>query len=278
MKIRFASWNVNNRKLIAPHLEIFRAVRPDVMALQECSAAFHDALAANDVFACGASSLELRPPRQVEGRSRRLGCSLFAARPLQITACSLVPRLAFPERTLVATVRSRGAILTVCSFHAPPGASWGSIKPRTLRTIARWLVAQPAPLVFGIDANCPKTDHPDIQKNEWWWDDEPLLLGESPLHKLRDVFRVHLANNPTELARVVAARPNGPLAVSHLRGNRRITTECRYDFVYATADVSVEKVVYMFDEIVRRLSDHAFVVADLVVTPPPSRTSRGRRS
>jgi hypothetical protein len=121
-------------------------------------------------------------------------------------------------------------------------------------------------LIFGIDANCPKTDHPDIQRNEWWWEDEPLLLGGEPLHQLHDVFRVHLANNPEELAAVVAVRPNGPLAISHVRGNRRKMTECRYDFIYATPDVGVEKVTYVFDDAIREVSDHALVIADLRCT------------
>lgn len=69
------------------------------------------------------------------------------------------------------------------------------------------------PLVFGIDANTPKTDHPDISRNEWWWEDEPLLLGPKPLHDLQDAYRLFLEANPAELARVVAARPTGPLAV-----------------------------------------------------------------
>jgi hypothetical protein len=120
-------------------------------------------------------------------------------------------------------------------------------------------------LIFGIDANCPKTDHPDIQRNEWWWEDEQLLLGATPLHKLRDVFRVYLANNPNELAGIVDARPNGPLAISHVRGSGRQTTECRYDFIYATPDVRVDKVAYVFDDIIREASDHALVITDLVV-------------
>jgi hypothetical protein len=126
----------------------------------------------------------------------------------------------------------------------------------------------PAPavtLLFGIDANCPKTDHPDIKRNEWWWEDERLLLGGTPLHQLHDVLRVHLKNNPNELAGILATRPNGPLAVSHVRGNRRKMTECRYDFIYATPDIGIENVVYVFDDTIRAVSDHALVIADLVV-------------
>jgi len=265
MKIRFASWNVNNRNPTARHVEILQRARPDILALQEVCPALHDALVAEGLFAWDAFSLKLRPPREGEGRSRRLGCSLLGSARSRLRSCSLVPELTFPERTLVATTEGAGGVVMVCSFHTPPGASWGEVKPRTLKAIAEWLSQQGTPMVFGIDANCPKTDHPDIRRNEWWWEDEPLLLGATPLHHLQDVFRVHLAANPNELAAILAARPDGPLAVSHVRGNRRKMTECRYDFIYATADVAVSNVVYEFDESIRAVSDHALVMADLVV-------------
>jgi hypothetical protein len=265
MKLRFASWNVNNRNPTRRHVEILQDAHPDILALQEVCPAFHDALAEEDVFAWDTFSLKLRPPSKSEGRSRRLGCSLFGTARSRLCSCSLVPRLVFPERALVATVVADGGVVTVCSFHTPPGASWGEVKPRTLKAIAQWLQRQPPPMIFGIDANCPKTDHPDIECNEWWWDDEPLLLGAAPLHTLRDIFRVYLANNPNELAGIVAARPNGPLAISYVRGDGRHTKECRYDFIYATPDVRADNVAYVFDNTIREASDHALVIADLVV-------------
>ena len=184
---------------------------------------------------------------------------------MHLQSISLVPRLAFPERTLVASLELNGKLITACSFHTPPGVSWGEVKPRTLKAIARWLARQTGPLIFGIDANCPKTDHPDINKNEWWWDDEALLLGSSPLHGLRDVFRIHLESNPIERDRIVAARPNGPLATSYIRGSRR-KIACRYDFIYASPDIGVAKVDYRFDRAIKAASDHALVVADLDIT------------
>jgi hypothetical protein len=165
----------------------------------------------------------------------------------------------------VASVVANGHQITACSFHTPPGANWGDVKPRTLKAIARWLPSQSLPLVFGIDANTPKTDHPDISRNEWWWEDEPLLLGATPLHALKDSFRVFLESHPAELARATAARPDGPLAVSHIRGNRRKMTECRYDFIYVSSDITVHRVDYWFDNSVKFVSDHAMVIADLEV-------------
>ena len=145
MKLRFASWNVNNRNLTPHHVKILRELRPDIAALQEVSPSLHEALATEDLFAWAAFSLTLRPPRDDEGRSRRLGCSVFGTQRFPLLTYSLVPRLPFRERTLVAAVGARGAGLTVCSFHTPPGASWGEVKPRTLKAIARWLPLSPHP-------------------------------------------------------------------------------------------------------------------------------------
>lgn len=266
MKFRFASWNVNNRNLAPVHVDLLRTVRPDVIALQEVSTSFYAALAATNLFRWSSCSLTLRPCEKGEGRSRRLSCSLFGRSPFCLSESSLVPGLAFPERTLVASLKTPRHRLTVCSFHTPPGASWGEVKPQTLAAIARWLPLQPTPLIFGIDANTPKTDHPDISKNEWWWDDEPLLLGPAPLHALKDAFRLYLDLHPDELARTLALRPAGPLAVSHVRGSRRKLTECRYDFIYVTSDVRVDRVEYLFDVRVKAASDHALVVGDLQLT------------
>jgi endonuclease/exonuclease/phosphatase family metal-dependent hydrolase len=265
MKFRFASWNVNNRNLTDGHLRILREQQIHAVALQEVSAKFHTALTETDLFEWSAFSLDLRPVEAGEGRARRLGCALYGRRPFRLSKPSLVPGLDFPERALVASLKSEKASLTVCSFHTPPGATWGEVKPRTLKTIAQWLPLQLTPLVFGIDANTPKTDHPDIAQNKWWWEDEPLLLGPSPLHALKDALRLYLEDHPDELARAIAARPNGPLAVSHVRGNRRKMTDCRYDFIYISSDVRVRRVEYLFDESVKAVSDHALVVADLEV-------------
>lgn len=263
MKFRFASWNVNQRRLTGGHLSLVRDLCADVVALQEVSAHFHAALAAAAVYSWSACSLELRPCLQGEGRSRRLGCAVFGGHPFRLVEASLVPGLVFPERTLVASLEAGERRVTACSFHTPPGASWGEVKPQTLKAIARWLPSQPVPLVFGIDANTPKTDHPDIFRNEWWWDDEPLLLGPAPLHGLKDALRLYLDAHPEALAHAVAVRPNGPLAVSHVRGKRRKRTECRYDFIYVSPDIRVLRVDYVFDEAIRAVSDHALVVAEL---------------
>jgi len=138
MQFRVSSWNVNNRNFRDTHAELLRRVDTDLLALQEVSPDFYQKLTDTNVFDWSVFSLSLRPPQCEEGRSRRLGCAVFGRSPFQIYSSQLLEELPFPERALIVTINS-GIEMRMCSFHTPPGASWGKIKPQTLRAIAEWL-------------------------------------------------------------------------------------------------------------------------------------------
>jgi exonuclease III len=265
MRVRLASWNVNNRLLRDSHVEFLRTLECDVLALQEVAPGFYSALSQTGLFTCHSYSLTLRPPDAGEPKARRLGCAIFARQPLEFSTESILQRLPFPERSLIVELRAPTTAFTVCSFHTPPGASWGELKPRSHRVLVEWLRTQNARCILAIDANAPKTDHPDITKNEWWWEYEPRLLGSSREHCLKDTWRAHLEANPELLRRIQEARPFGPLAVSHMRGRGKQKTECRYDFICVTPDIRVSNVEYLYEESVCAGSDHALVYAELQI-------------
>jgi hypothetical protein len=199
--------------------------------------------------------------------------------PFRLDSCQVLQKLHFPERALVAHALCESTPLTVCSFHIPPGATWGVIKPQTMKAIAEWLGLQPGSLIVGMDANSPKTDHPDPQKNEWWWKDEPFLLGPTPLHRLRDAFRVFLGGHQNLFQTIQTDRPHGPLAISHFRGRGLQRIPCRYDVILVSPDVWVKKVEYLpLDD---ALSDHVLVVSHLELQtlphePPASEVPAGQ--
>ena len=263
MTFKFGSWNVNSRDLKGGHVDLLRRVDCDVLALQEATKDFHAELAALPLFEWSVSSLTLRPAKPKEKRARHLGCSIFGRSPFRSLSAELLNQLDFPERALVVRTSSAVGQLTICSFHTPPGVNWGEIKPRTLKAIAEWLALQGGSIVFGIDANAPKTDHPNPLENEWWWDEEPLLLGAAPVHQLRDALRIFFEKRPEALAEIRRQRPHGPLAISHIRGRGSNKTPCRYDFIYVSPDVIVRDVTYLYEEAVEAGSDHALVVACL---------------
>ncbi len=266
MKIKFATWNVNNRLLKRSHIELLTKVNSDILVLQEVSSKFYNALSKTDLFTCSVFSLSLRSPHKNYERARRLGCALFGKTPFTILSSFLLDDVPFPERTLVVCLKSGECFITACSFHTPPGASWGELKPESHKMLARYLSSQYNRFILGIDANAPKTDHPDITMNEWWWEEEALLLGVKPLHNLKDTLRTYLDSNPDTLKSIKKLRPNGPLAVSYVRGNRSKQIMCRYDFIYVTHDIRVDSVEYLYEESVKAGSDHAIVVSELEVT------------
>ena len=110
---------------------------------------------------------------------------------------------------------------------------------RQALAIADWLARRERPTVVGIDANTPRWDRLDLAATEFWNDGEERLLGPRPDHDLRDVFREVVERDPDRRATIAAERPDGPLAVSHVRGHGERATPCRYDFVLASPDVAV---------------------------------------
>ncbi len=265
MEFRFSSWNVNNRNFRDAHSTLLKRVDTDLLALQEVSASFYSALCESGLFDWSEFSLALRPCVTGEGRSRQLGCAVLGRAPFQAKSAQLLTQLNFPERAL--TVRVGSPIeLGLCSFHIPPGVSWGKIKPQTIIAVAEWLKQQNGHTIFGIDANSPKTDHPLLAQNEWWWKDEPVLLGASPLHDLRDCLRLYLEHRPKELQQIADRRPRGPLAISHVRGKRGQITECRYDFIYVSPGIRVLDIQYLYEEALQAGSDHALVTSLLQIT------------
>jgi endonuclease/exonuclease/phosphatase family metal-dependent hydrolase len=262
VNLRFVSWNIHGRKHVSPLLDLLQTIAGDLVALQEVTASAYEALVESKLFAWSAFSLDLRPPQLDEGLGRRLGCAILGQAPYRLKQAFLLEQAPLPERALIVEVETPIGPLTLCSFHAPPGVSWQEKKPLAFLALARWLAQHQTRVLVGMDANTPKTDHPDIEQNEWWWDEEPLMLGPRPLHPLKDALRVWLVAHPLEAEQRYALYPQGPLALSHYRG-RGAPIPCRYDFIYITPDFSVSQVHYLYDEAISAGSDHAAVVSDL---------------
>ncbi|MFL5659583.1 MAG: endonuclease/exonuclease/phosphatase family protein [Ktedonobacteraceae bacterium] len=267
MNIRYVSWNIHGKNQITPMVNLLHRINGDLIALQEVTVSAYRTLVESKLFAWSTFSLDLRPRQVNEGPGRRLGCALLGQASFHYKSSSLLEDAPFPERTLIAEVETLTGPLTLCSFHTPPGATWKKKKPQALLALAQWLAHHQTRVIVGMDANAPKSDHLDIEQNEWWWKEEPLMLGARPLHTLRDALRVWLTMHPLEAARLLADSPQGPLAVSYNRGwGKRAFIPCRYDFIYLTPDFSVSEVRYLYAEAIQVGSDHALVMADLFHT------------
>jgi endonuclease/exonuclease/phosphatase family metal-dependent hydrolase len=166
----------------------------------------------------------------------------------------------------------------------PSIAALQEVKPATFQAIEEsgvfdWLVHSlqlRAPGEFDrgnrklgcVVAGRGEVDHPDEARSEFWWPaHEPLVLGprSDRQHDLEDAYRLWLAENPDEFNAIVTERPDGPLAITHLRGAKEI--RCRYDQVWVSPEWHVERLRHLTEESFKAGSDHALVATELRLRP-----------
>jgi endonuclease/exonuclease/phosphatase family metal-dependent hydrolase len=265
MIFKFASWNVNYRRFKDSHFTFLSEVKPDILALQEVSPHFFSEISSSNLFSNYHYSLDYNYIKRGadSSRPRKRGCAVLSSGNIRLRKPLLILDLPYPEKCLILDAELDGTVINVCSFHTPPGVSVKELKPLSHMVLAEWLKSRNRPIILGIDANAPKIDHPDITKNEWYWDDEPKLLGEERIHDLRDAYRDYLTINSARFETIEQSRPKGPLAVSHITGKGHNQTERRYDFIFITPDIRVKSVKYLFEKSCTAGSDHALVKAEL---------------
>ena len=288
MRLRVVSWNLDSRPTgqLDAKVALLREVAPDLALLQEVRRPVYKTLLPHALahermfertrlFSWGALSTDLSDP---PGSDRRLGCAVLGVDRTALLSARLLPAEAFPvpgaatigfvHRTVAARVAVPGArTLLACSFHARPAVSreTDSLRPAFHTGIASWLAAQEGTVVFGMDAGAPEVDHPELERSVFAWPaaspggaGEDRLLGAAPDHRLGDTLRRFLDTSPEARAKIRAERPDGPLAVSYCAAGRPV----RYDHLWATADLGVARVEYLYEEALAAGSDHALVVVD----------------
>lgn len=283
MRLRVVSWNVDNRPtgLLDAKLELLRRLRPDIALLQEVSRSVFRTFLPNPaahermnrearLFAWGALSTDLCHPK---GGEHWVGCAVLGAPTTAVLRSGLLDadRFDTDERVLRGLLRRSvfaqaaipgGHSATVCSLQGRRAKGGPAVAHRRAfhTGVAAWLTDLTGPALFGMDAQAPEVDLPDPGRLPGLGDDP--LLGPDAGHGLDDVFHRHLQGRADELERIRTERPEGPLAVSHLVRARQ---PVRYDHIWASRDLQVVDVRYLYDEAVAAGSDHAVVIADFEV-------------
>jgi hypothetical protein len=199
------------------------------------------------------------PPLADEGP--RYACGIVTKDRVGILEAGLLESMPSPERAIAARAEIDGLTLDLCSWAAPPGVSWGDAgKGRQVSRFAAWLKDRAGPVVVGIDRNAPRWERSNLSDDVWWNKREPLLYGPGRIHDLRDAWRDVLDRDPARMASVLDERPDGPLAVTHIRRG----VECRYDAIYVPPEFEVVELEHFWDEAREAGSDHAAVRAVLV--------------
>lgn len=260
--MRVGTWNLNSRRAgrgdRTTMVDLVHSADLDVLLLQEIYR--HEVADFARVFEDACSSLDVvRSDGNVSGK---VGCAIFTRRSVRLNpeSTDLLYGLPQPERGLHTTATLERRPLWLLSWHAPNAAQHGRArKEAAYREVIAALARQRGCGVAGMDTNMPH-DWPDLEaaeqehsKPQWrfQWD----LLGSSPQHALRDVYRDLRERHGT----LSQSPPTGPLAQSVVVGGNAE----RFDRIYATTDLNPVTVDHLFDEAVQAGSDHALVVAEL---------------
>jgi hypothetical protein len=121
-------------------------------------------------------------------------------------------------------------------------------------------------VLVGMDANAWLDESPYTTPT--WADTHPqasvmrFFFDEPPEHGLRDAFRVWLGEHPEELAEIKRRRPNGPLALTFVRGRNKPVAD-RFDVIMIPRTLQVDTIEHNYEDAVAVGSDHAYVLAEL---------------
>jgi endonuclease/exonuclease/phosphatase family metal-dependent hydrolase len=257
--VRVVDWNLNGATGIERKLALLADLDWDVLLLQEVTASTWEAL-----LSLGEAGVWSRPHLPELFRPPRYHSAVVVRNGWGLTDSGPVPDVPSPERTITSVIARGAARIVVASLALPPGVAWGDAgKGRQADRIASWLAARELPTIVGIDANTPRWDRPQLEDCVWWNPQEPLLLGVDRRHDLRDAYRAVLDADPQRRAAIFTERPDGPLAVTHVRGRGANRVECRYDHVLVSPEVEVLALDHVWDDALEAGSDHALLRAVL---------------
>lgn len=288
-ELRIVSWNIDARGHgLEERIERLDHFGADVLLLQEVPRRVASRLEDAPGFAwTELATLHSEPDG---GPSTRIGTAILGTSRVRLVGAGQTPKARFLEagmnaglseaevrdrtgwfhRNLYADVEVDGLPLRVASLHARPATGGAPGRPplgyaRQLfhRVCAAWISEQTGPMVFGVDANSPRIDHPDPDRWEPGVAGDATLIGPRTAHHLRDALYRWLEDHPAEAERIRSEHPNGPLATSYVTsGGRR----CRYDHLFVTDDITVGSIDYRAPR--ADGSDHGAVVADLILPEP----------
>lgn len=222
---------------------------------------------------------------RVAGRSGRGRVAALTGRGEPPREAGVLPGLALPERMVFATVTTTLGPLTVASYHAPPGVSWGVVKVDHAHALLNWINATPDLLIVGADANTPEIDHPDPARVRTHWHTgikklagapgDDVTFGGFPQHRLWDAYRRWLSEHSDLQKQIEREHPDGPLAISHRTGKRKNSpgTPRRFDTLWISPGLEVRSASYDYVGAIAAGSDHALVIADLTATRRQTRST-----
>jgi hypothetical protein len=273
-RMRVVSWNIafSSPERAKRQGNLLRELHPDLMLLQEVNPGSSETLRDASGADWMVRAIGLRAPEPNNSRRRTVA---IAGRGLPLCRSWLLVEIQQPERILFVETQTEGTPFIAVSYHAPPGVTYGIVKPRQAVAFASWLYKQNGPLLFGADANTPLIDAPDFANTRTHWHTgyrrlhgEPgddLLFGPGKGHDLDDALRRWLACHPGEMEKIRTSNPSGPLVITHRTRRRKNSpgNPRRFDSVWVSCHWVVRHIEHRYEEGKEAISDHAPVIVDL---------------
>jgi exonuclease III len=270
--VRLLTWNLNGRRKVDGQTAAIADRCPDVVALQEVTAPsttlLREALAGiglPHVIDSFASSPEWKPVGP-----RKYGLLIGSRFPLAFVASTEV--VPWPERVLsAAVVTPRGAIV-IHTTHIPPGCTNGWMKVEMLEAVSAVASApSPTPCILCGDFNVPQVE--TAQGRIVTWAEELVKVGEPRLCRRkqggdarrwdaaeRTVMEGGPQRNLIDAFRQLHGYGREEFSWFVRRGTNR--TGRRFDHIFCSRDVGVERCEYVQSVREDGLSDHAALELD----------------
>lgn len=204
---------------------------------------------------------------------RRRGVAIAGSGPASGRAW-LPGAVPLPERILLTEACADGISLTAVSYHAPPGVSWGLVKPRqavALRpdsqlTPVRWC-SEPMPILHSSTRlTSPIPGPTGTQAAGTCTASRAMICCSGQMHPLDDALRRWLADRPGGAERLAASAPLRP-GHHPPTGRRKDSSGAgrRFDCIWIPRHWTVQRIDHLYDAGIAAGSDHAVVVADLAI-------------
>ncbi len=200
-------------------------------------------------------SLNYRKPSKFDSDARKLGVLVLVNKSIEIESVGIIERSPFPDRTVYTTIKRNGKTIKILGLHSLTGCGYYKSKSVQYDSFTEF-IDEYRPDIIGIDANEPQIDHYDIRQMEFF-DNGPgakNFFNEMVDIGLTDAF---VRSNVTENYEI-----GSPLIKSH---NIRRKGAVRYDFLFVSDKYVVNDCIYNYEEAVKAGSDHAIIVANIIV-------------
>ncbi|WP_096273389.1 hypothetical protein [Paucisalibacillus globulus] len=247
-----------------------------VVTLQEVRKNDFDYITSSHIFDKLYYSLDFRKPGPYDTTNRKLGCMIGVIGNFDVEQFGVLPRTAFPDRTLFSDINIDGITFKIVCFHSLTGVGYKKTKPAQFTGVAEYLhFHKEVPTICCFDANETEVDHYDMDNVQLFKQNgdrgvgASLILSNRPVHRMKDTYRTWFDKNK-EILDVIKAKQDSvqdekelkytPLTASHIINGK---FPKRYDYIFSSEEFKVKNVEYRMEDSLKAGSDHAMVVTDL---------------